>query len=172
MVRAALPLPDPSLPCFALTLRPRAASAPPIPRAVLFAPTPRHPSAPQVDALTSCSVQALYCGGFATGLFLAPAVFFKGGASSYWDVPLVPDSATEWFANAFGVALGGIAIMNALADERSVDLCVTVNFLTNAASSAIFYKALSNRDAALPLWKAQNAVGLGMLGMSAMLYFK
>ena len=117
-------------------------------------------------------MQALYAGSFAAGLFLAPAIFFKGGPAQYWDMPLASDTALEWFCNGLGAQLGGLAVMNALATPATVEVCTTVNFLTNAAGSALFYKALSNKDANATMWKIQNIIGLGMLIMSGIQYLK
>ena len=114
----------------------------------------------------------MYCGSFAAGLCLVPAIFFKGGPAQYWDIPLVSGTALNWFVHGFGVQLGGIAVMNALANPETVELCTTVNFLVNAASSFLFYKALSNKDANETMWKVQNVLGLGMLVLSGLQYFK
>ena len=129
------------------------------------------PLVAQVDALTSCTVNALYTGGFAAGLFLAPTIFFKGGLAQYWDIALPENSALQWFAQATGITLGGLAIMNAQADEKTVDLCTAVNFVTNVLFQLNFYKALSNKDGNKAMWQIQNIVGLGMLAMSAYSYF-
>ena len=114
----------------------------------------------------------MYCGGFAAGLCLKPTIFFKDGPTQYWDIPLVSGTALNWFVQIFGVQLGGIAVMNALANPETVELCTTVNFLVNAGSSFLFYKALSNKDANETMWKVQNVIGLGMLVMSGLQYFK
>ena len=89
----------------------------------------------------------------------------------YWTSTIKPNSDMEWFLGTMGVCLGGLALMNYNATEKEADLCTAVNLWTNAGLAVQAFKGLTNNDGNPLFFQIQNVVGLGMLAMSAMVFF-